>query len=412
MWGYSLEYHPSHSQLHCIRQVNSLIFKIPETPTQKSLNNKEFGMSAQIGKIRLATASGLSAGIMALSIGTAVSASETPKAPGNTETSAMIHFPGAIRDSVNEKIIEKFTERTGHSIHSEYQRSGGFSNAIKAGTEEGKPRFNLVMTYGRTGETPPGRDVFKHMNNARDLFQPLPGHFEMVPEFANLADTGDGQLLVPYVGMMAITYNPELIDTADVPKSWAELAEFDGTLAVPGRGCFAMRTLASLYDIVGAEKFETIIKTAKMPAMETMKDDARKGGDRPLSGCGAAEEVLKGNHQVAIGPIVGPNIIGALNDGTLAVIWPAEGAVAFPYLMAVKKDPSKVDMALLDFVAKDEAMQQMFVDYGISSTLAGGKVTGLIKENGFNFRFVPMENKMNPEVHQDIIAIVERNKPD
>ena len=364
-------------------------------------------MSKHSKNLRLTAVSGM----VALAMGSTAIASESPKAPGGTDTSIMLHFPGAIRDSINQQVAAKFAESSGKTIHSEYQRSGGFSKAIKASIAEGALGFNLVVTYGRTGETPPGRDIFKHLNNARDLLQPLPDHLKMAPEFSALADTGAGQLMVPYVGLMAITYNPKLIDTADVPKSWAELANFSGDLAVPGRGCFAMRTLASLYDVVGVEKFEAIVKTAKIPAMQTMKDDPRKGNDRPFSGCGVVDQVLEGSHQVAIGPLVGPNIMAAINDGTLGVIWPSEGAIAFPYIMAVKKDPGKADMALLDFIAKDDVMQQMFVDYGISSTLEGGKVSTLIKDNDFKFRFVPMANKMNPEVHQDIIAIVERNKP-
>lgn len=211
-------------------------------------------MSTQIRKLQMAAVSGF----LALAMGSTATASEAPKAPGGTDTSVMLHFPGEIRDSINQQVAAKFAESSGKTIHSEYQRSGGFSKAINASIAEGELGFNLVVTYGRTGETPPGRDIFKHMNNARELFETLPGHLEMAPEFAALADTGDGQLMVPYIGLMAITFNPELIDAADVPQSWADLARFEGTLAVPGRGCFAMRTLASLYDVVGAKDLKTL----------------------------------------------------------------------------------------------------------------------------------------------------------
>lgn len=362
-------------------------------------------------KVQPVIISSIAAGILALSMSTAVTAAEDVENKVVTDTSLLLHLPGAIRGEVTDKIAKAFTKKTGLSINAEYQRSGGFSKLVKKSIKDGKLGVNVLMTYGRTGETPPGRDIFKHLNNAKSLFKSLPNQLAMAPKFSALADKGDGQFLVPYMGVMAIAYNPKLIDKADVPKSWAELADFKGTLAVPGRGCFAMRTLASLYDIVGAEKFENIIKTAKMPAMETMKGDSRKGKKRPLSGCGVAEEVMNGSHQVSIGPIVGPTILGSIKDESLAVIWPKEGAVAFPYVLATNKNASKADIALVDFIAKDEAIQEMFVNYGISSTLAGGKVVQLIKDNGFKFRFVPMKNKMDPTVHKDIIAIVDRNKP-
>jgi ABC-type Fe3+ transport system substrate-binding protein len=364
-------------------------------------------MSNYTKNLRLAAATG----ILTLAMGGTTIASETSKAPGDTATSAVVHMPSAIRGSVVEQIAEKFAKTTGHTIHSEYQRSGGFSKIITGATAAGSLDFGVLITYGRTGETPPGRDIFKHLNNARDILQPLPDQLEMAPQFAGLADTGAGQLMVPYVEMMVISYNPKLIDTADVPKSWAALAEFEGSLAIPGRGCFAMRTLASLYDVVGKEKFEKIIQNAKMPAMETMKDDPRKGDARPFGSGVVSAQLLNGTHQVSIGSVVGAEVQEAIANGTLAVIWPSEGAIAFPYLMAVKKDPAKADMALLDFIAKDEAIQQMFVDYGISSTLVGGKVTALLKDNDFNFRIVPKANKINPEVHQEIIDIVARNAP-
>lgn len=368
-------------------------------------------MYSLTGTIRLAAISGLSAGALALSMGSAVLASGETTTSAETDTSLLVHMPGTIRDSVTQQIAAQFAQSSNHTIYSEYQRSGGFSKIVTDAVANGSLGFDVLITYGRTGETPPGRDIFKHMNNARDLFEPLPTHLEMAPEFAALADKGDGELLVPYVEMMVISYNPKLIDAADVPKSWAELAEFEGSLAIPGRGCFTMRTLASLYDVVGEELFEQIIQNAKMPVMQTMKDDPRKGDERPFGSGVVTDQLLNGNHQVSIGSVVGATTQTAIADGNLAVIWPAEGAIAFPYLLAVSASPSEADMALLDFVTTDEGMQEMFVNYGISSTLVGGKVLPLITENDYNIRFVDMDDKMNTDLHQKIIDIVARNAP-
>lgn len=363
------------------------------------------------GKIRLAAISGLSAGALTLSMGSAVLASGEATAGAEADTSVLVHMPSAIRVSVTEQIAAQFAQSSGLTPHAEYRTSRPFSKIITGGTAEGNLGFDMLITYGRTGETPPGTDVFKHLNNARGIFEPLPTQLEMAPQFAALADKGNGELLAPYVEMMVISYNPKLIDTADVPKSWAELAEFEGSLAIPGRGCFTMRTLTSLYDVVGEEKFERIIQNAKMPVMQTMKDDPRKGDERPFGSGVVAAQLLNGSHQVSIGSVVGATVQGAIADGNLAVIWPAEGAIAFPYLFAASASPSDADMALLDFITTDEGIQEMFVNYGISSTLVGGKVLPLVSENNYNIRFVDIETKMNTDLHQKIIDIVARNAP-
>lgn len=51
---------------------------------------------------------------------------------------------------------------------------------------------------------------------------------------------------------------------------------------------------------------------------------------------------------VGMGSLQGAELRQGLKDGTLGAIWPEEGAMAFPYLMAVRKNPNKADLALFN----------------------------------------------------------------
>ena len=82
--------------------------------------------------------------------------------------------------------------------------------------------------------------------------------------------------------------------------------------------------------------------------------------------------------------------------------------MAFPYMLAVNKDPSEADVALLDFLAKSETMQEFIVSAGWSSTLVGGKVHPLVEENNFKYKFVTIEKLRDKSVHERIINIVEQ----
>lgn len=130
--------------------------------------------------------------------------------------------------------------------------------------EKGKLTSNLVFTYGRTGEIPPGRDIFRYLHQAKDknMLAALPDRYTVKPEFSEFVNDVNkgGYLSVPYIGTVTIVYNPDLIDKKDVPKSWEELANFKGLLAITGSGCYGMRTLTALYSTVGAKKFEKLSK--------------------------------------------------------------------------------------------------------------------------------------------------------
>ncbi|MCL0033086.1 ABC transporter substrate-binding protein [Peptococcaceae bacterium] len=321
------------------------------------------------------------------------------------------HLPGAIRKDVAAAVDYHFPAKTDYKINVASIGSRDLSKDLLAGIEQGTLKYDVILTYGRTGETPPGRDIYAHLNNSRHLMEALPDFYDIRPEFAALVDA-EGHLHVPYVGTGVIVYNPELINREDVPKSWAALADFDGQIAIPGRGCYGMRTLASLYHTVGAEKFEQIIINAQMPALEVTKDDPRDVKDKPLSGCGAIGAVIDGKFKVGVGPLVGGDTQQAIADGKLGVIWPEEGAFAFPYLAAVRKDPSEAALALLDFIANDPDVSKVFTDAGLSSTIVGGTVSPIVTENNFNFNFIPIEKLMQKEVHQSIIDIVARNQPE
>ena len=132
------------------------------------------------------------------------------------------------------------------------------------------------------------------------MLEALPGRYALRPEFAELVDP-EGHWHTPYTDTAIIIYNPELIKKEDVPTSWAGLADFDQQVAVPARGCSAMRTLSYLYHIVGEDKFGQIVTNGKIPPLTFSRDDKRDKEDYPLSAGGAVKAVLADDIPIGIG---------------------------------------------------------------------------------------------------------------
>ncbi len=330
-------------------------------------------------------------------------------------TSINIHQPGNTKDDLANVINIFLPMGSGYRVDAKGTGSGKLGPAMQESLEKGKLTSNLVFTYGRTGEIPPGRDIFRYLHLAKDknMLAALPDRYTVKPEFAALVNDVNkgGYLSVPYVGAVAIVYNPDLIDKKDVPKSWKELANFNGSLAVTGSGCYAMRTLTALYKTVGEKKFEKIVKKAEMPALETMKKDPRPKDQKPLGGTNVPVAVMEGKFQVGVGPLTSTRVQEGIASGALGVIWPAEGAFAMPHILAVRANPNEADLALADFIAKGSEVRRILYNVGISSTLRGGRVIPVVKENNFKFRFIPVAELMDQKAHKRIIEIVEKNKP-
>lgn len=330
-------------------------------------------------------------------------------------TSINVHQPGETKNDIANIVNIFLPMGSGYRVDAKGTGSGKLGSILRESLEKGELASNVVFTYGRTGEIPPGRDIFRYIHKAKDknMLKSLPGRYQVKPEFSDfVADISmDGYLSVPYITTVAIVYNTELIDTKDVPKSWEELAAFEGSLAIPGSGCYGMRTLTALYNTVGAGKFEQIIQKANMPALETMKKDPRKSEDKPLGGTHAPIAVIDGKFKVGIGSLASTRIMDGMANGSLGVIWPKEGAFAMPHILVVRENANEADLALADFIANGLEVRRVLAHTGVSSTLRGGRVLPLIKENDFKFNFIPVKEMKNQKTHQKIIAIVERNKP-
>lgn len=330
-------------------------------------------------------------------------------------TSINIHQPGTLKDDVASLVNILLPVGSGYRVEAKGTGSGKFAPALIKSIEEGKLSPNVVFTYGRTGETPPGRNIYMHLYNAKDknLLGVLPARFTLKPEFQKIADDIDqsGRINVPYVGVVTIFYNPALIKKEDVPKSWQDLASFNGAIAVPGSGCFSMRTLTALYHTVGEEAFVEIIKKAKMPAMETIKNDPRKSEEKPKGGTRTSIVVAEGEYPIGIGPLTSTRTQELIASGAINVIWPEEGAIVLPHLLAVRTDPNEADLTLAGFIANNLEIRRVLLNAGVSSTLRGGKVLPVIRENGFKFVDIPIKKIMQKDVHKRIIEIVERYKP-
>ncbi|MCD5415454.1 MAG: ABC transporter substrate-binding protein [Clostridiales bacterium] len=340
------------------------------------------------------------------------------KAPEIVETSLLGQAPGSVRKDFEHAVLKFFPEETGHRISQTWFR-GCFDSAddFWEGANKGELNANVIMAYGRTGEAPEGTDIYGAWYVSRPLLKSMPNHITLRPEFEVLVDP-EALWQVPFVDTMLIIYNPTLIDRKDVPTSWAGLADFDKQIAIPAWGCFAMRTLTYLYEIVGEDKFTQIMENGGVPALKLCRDDSRDELDNPLAaGCAVkavlstgTDEIRRGfagkDIAVGIGSLQREELRLGLEDGTLGAIWPEEGAMAFPYLMAVRKNPNAADLALFDFLTKGETMQKIVFEGGWSSTLVDGPVHPIVEENKFNYYFVSLEELRNETTHRRIEEIV------
>ncbi len=349
----------------------------------------------------------ISAGVLTLATSQIALAAESgnKQDASNQQTSLSVHFPSPLRKEAKAFISEDFYVKHGYEITIYMKKSRGFSKDLLSGVENNKFPHSVLMSYGRTGELPPGTDIFKHLNNARGQLESKPGHIELRPEFTKLNDS-KGHLQYPFVETMVIFYNPKLIDNKDVPKSWAALGSFSEQIALPGRGCYAVRTLSSLYHTVGRDDFEKIIIKANMPKIDNFDKNAP---NKPLKVEGTAKAIAEGKFKVGVGTLTGNKTLQAIKDGKLGVIWPEEGAFAFPYTVAVRSNPSRSEMELFNYITKDTDLQKELVRIGLSSTLVGGKVNPVVKENNFKFNFISIETLMNTDVHEYIIDLVAKH---
>jgi hypothetical protein len=117
------------------------------------------------------------------------------------------------------------------------------------------------------------------------------------------------------------------------------------------------------------------------------------------------------NLKFGVATLTSTRTMEGIASGALGVVWPEEGAFAMPHILAVRANPNEADLALADFIAKGMEIRRVLLNVGISSTLRGGQVIPLIKENNFKFNFIPIKDLMNQKTHKHIIEIVERNKP-
>lgn len=359
-------------------------------------------------KLKILTTLGISAGLLVFATSSFAMGHEAEKnqSVANTDTSLLVHFPGPLRKDTKNFINKDFPAKTGYTITSYMKRSGGFSKDLLSSIKENKLNHSVVMSYGRTGELPPGRDIFEHLDNSRQLLSSKLNHLDLKPVFRHFNDPR-GHLHYPFVETMVILYNPKLINKQEAPKSWHDLAKFSEQVALPGRGCYAVRALSSLYHTLGKDNFETLIINAKMPNLVTDKSD--KKAIKPLKAEGVAKAIIEGKFKVGAGVITSEETLKAIADGKLGVIWPTEGAFAFPYTVAVRSNPSQAELALFNYITKDPDLQKELVRIGLSSTLSGGQVNPIVKENNFKYNFISIDTLMKKDVHQYIIDLVKKH---
>ncbi len=357
-------------------------------------------------KLSKITALGLSASMLMLASHsvTAHGPDGHKEASASQQTTLFVHFPSPLRKDTQSFINKDFTDKTGHTVSIYMKRSSGFSKALNDSVKAGELNHSVLMSYGRTGELPPGRDIFKHLNNSRDLMKVMPNHLDLRDELSAFNDP-KGQMHFPFFETMVILYNPKLIQEDYIPTTWAALADFPGKIALPGRGCYAVRTLVSLYHTVGAEKFEEIIKSANIPNLKSKSTDAI----RPLKNEDISKALLEGKFEIGVATLTSKRVLKAIADGKLAVMWPEDGAFAFPYPVAVKKGATKAELALFNYITKDADLHKELLTMGLSSSLSNGQVLPIVKENNFNYKFIPIKTLMDTDTHERVISIVQKH---
>lgn len=358
-------------------------------------------------KLSKITALGLSASMLMLASHSVTAHPDAHKeASASQQTTLLVHFPSPLRKDTQNFINKDFADKTGHTVTTSMKRSGGFSKALNDSVKAGELNHSVLMSYGRTGELPPGMDIFKHLHNSRDVMKVIPNHLDLRAELSSFNDSKN-QMHFPFFETMVILYNPKLIQEDYIPTTWAALADFPGKIALAGRGCYAVRTFVSLYHTVGAEKFEEIIKSADIPNVQAKKSD--KKAIKPLKVEDISKVLLEGKFEIGIATLTSKGVLKAIADGKLAVMWPEDGAFAFPYPVAVKKNATEAELALFNYITKDADLHKELLTMGLSSSLANGQVLPIVKENNFNYKFIPIKTLMDTDTHERVISIVQKH---
>gem|GEM_PF-6653348 len=229
------------------------------------------------------------------------------------------------------------------------------------------------------------REVTQLLEQARPLIAEFPNRYPLRTELAEFADP-TGEIHTVWTNAYVIIYNPELIDKAAVPKTLVDLANFNQPISFPTTGCIGTWGTVAFYQHLGENDFTRLIGNAQVTGSQ---------GD-------VTTAVYDGTVAVGISSLGDTKV----RDGKVGVIWPEEGAIAKPGILVIPNNPTELQLEFADFLMSPESATLFATKFNVASALPDGPAPQIVKDNNFNFVFIPWEIMANTTVAERVDAIV------
>ncbi|HVO04300.1 MAG TPA: extracellular solute-binding protein [Candidatus Cybelea sp.] len=231
-------------------------------------------------------------------------------------------------------VAKAFTAKTGVSVDVVEPGSTG-ETLGKIAAEGGNPQFDIVWLDGSA--------VMERMAQDKVL-QPVPDDV-----FSTLSLTDFGKTLVPAshaflptgASTTAIEVNTKKVPAGDMPKSWADLEKFAGSVAAkdPNLSGPAYQWLAGVFQTNGTDGGQALLQ----------KILTNKSLSGLSSGGKVNKAVLTGDAKIGINQ--DSSILAQQASGEpVAAVYPAEGSVALPEGLGISAKTQHMD-AVKKFIA-------------------------------------------------------------
>lgn len=210
--------------------------------------------------------------------------------------------------------VKAFTKATGVTVDLVEPGSTG-ETLGKIAAEGSNPQFDILWVDGSA--------VFERMLHDK-IIQPIPADIYTETKYNALGKTlvpADQAFLPTGASTTAIEVNTKKVAVADMPKSWADLAKFAGSVAAkdPNLSGPSYQFLAGLFQTNGVEAGKELLKKALT--------------NKELSGLSSGgkinKAILTGDAKIGINQ--DSSIIAKMAAGEPVVaIYPSEGSIALP----------------------------------------------------------------------------------
>ncbi len=267
---------------------------------------------------------------------------------------------GGFRDAMVNMVNEQFEK----DVSGFASGSGDLRGYLTTALAVGQIGRGTIFTYNHL-------EVNQQLEKGRDMLHIEPNKYNIREEFSGFIDPL-GQFHVVWLDAYVIIYNADLIATADVPRTWEELANFDQPIAVMTTGCMGTWGTRAFYSYLGEENFARLMNNAIVT-----------GGAGDVS-----DAVVDGDVAVGIGTFLDVNVI----DNKVSLIWPDDGAIGKPAFLALPKNPNEKNVRLADILMSEEAAKLYKNTFNVAPALAGTQVPQIFIDNNFNLIIIPSED--------------------